>query len=96
MFVIDRAQVQKVAFLARLELDESEEERFTQQLQSILGYIEELQTLDTNGVVPTTRAIEVNNIVRADDLQPFENREGILENAPARMEDFFRVPRIME
>jgi aspartyl-tRNA(Asn)/glutamyl-tRNA(Gln) amidotransferase subunit C len=94
--MIDRAQVQKVAFLARLELDDQEEERFTRQLQSILGYIEELQTLDTKGVAPTTRAIEVNNIVRADDLQPFENREGILENAPARMEDFFRVPRIME
>ncbi len=94
--MIDRAQVQKVAFLARLELDEQEEERFTRQLQAILGYIEELQTLDTNGVAPTTRAIEVNNIARTDDLQPFENREGILDNAPARMEDFFRVPRIME
>lgn len=94
--MIDRAQVQKVAFLARLELNEQEEDRFTKQLQSILGYIEELQSIDTSGVAPTTRAIEVNNIVRADDLKPFENREGILENAPARMEDFFRVPRIME
>jgi len=94
--MIDRTQVLKVAHLARLELNEAEQEKFTRQLQSILGYIEELQQLDTAGVPPTTRAIEVNNVLRSDELQPFANREAIMENAPARLEDFFRVPRIME
>lgn len=94
--MIDRAQVLKVAQLARLELDEAEQERFTRQLQSILGYIEELQELDTRDVPPTTRAIEVNNVMRDDVQVVFPAREAILDNAPARLEDFFRVPRIME
>jgi aspartyl-tRNA(Asn)/glutamyl-tRNA(Gln) amidotransferase subunit C len=94
--MIDRAQVQKVAHLARLELDEDEQERFTRQLQSILGYIEELQQLDTQGVSPTTRAIETHNVLRDDAPEVFGRREAILDNAPARLEDFFRVPKIME
>ncbi|BAC91223.1 Asp-tRNA(Asn)/Glu-tRNA(Gln) amidotransferase subunit GatC [Gloeobacter violaceus] len=94
--MIDREQVKKVAFLARLEISEQEQEMFTRQLGAILDYIAELQQVDTEGVPPTTRAIEVHNVVRPDALVVFEDREGILENAPERAEDFFKVPRIME
>lgn len=92
---IDIEQVRKVANLARLELSEAEEQQFTGQLNSILDYVQQLNELDTSEVEPTTRAIEVSNITRSDQVQVFPERESILESAPDREEDFFKVPKIM-
>ena len=93
--MIDIDQVRKVASLARLELSEAEQQQFTGQLNSILDYVQQLDELDTKDVPPTTRAIEVSNITRPDQLETFAEREAILESAPEREEDFFRVPKIM-
>ena len=93
--MIDIDQVRKVANLARLELSESEQEQFTVQLNGILEYVQQLDELDTTDVPPTTRAIEVSNITRPDQLEVFADRESILESAPDREEDFFRVPKIL-
>ncbi len=93
--MIDKEQVHKVALLARLELTSEEEEKFTTQLGSILGYIEQLNELDVTDVSPTTRAIDVSNVTRTDDLQPYSEREAILNGAPDREEEFFKVPKIL-
>jgi aspartyl-tRNA(Asn)/glutamyl-tRNA(Gln) amidotransferase subunit C len=93
--MISREQVHKVAHLARLELTEHEEAEFTTQLGSILDYFEQLSELDTSKVKPTTRAIEVTNITRLDELQPFRDRESILAIAPEVDGDFFKVPKIL-
>lgn len=93
--MIDIDQVRKVARLARLELSEAEEQQFTGQLNSILDYVQKLDELDTKDVPPTTRAIEVSNITRPDRLVTFADREDILNSAPDREEDFFKVPKIM-
>lgn len=93
--MIDLDQVRKVANLARLDLTTDEEEQFTGQLNSILGYVEQLSELDTDGVEPTTRAIEVSNITRKDELKPFEDRAAILDCAPEREDNFYKVPKIM-
>lgn len=93
--MLDREEVRKVALLARLEITPEEEEQFTQQLSSILEYFEQLSELDTTEVPPTTRAIDVNNITRPDRLEPFENRPGLLEQAPEQEDEFFRVPQIL-
>jgi aspartyl-tRNA(Asn)/glutamyl-tRNA(Gln) amidotransferase subunit C len=93
--MIDQEQVKKVALLARLDLHASEVEQFTTQLSSILGYVEQLQELDVSDVPPTTRAIDVSNVIRPDDLQPYPNREQILSVAPDVNGDFFRVPKII-
>jgi aspartyl-tRNA(Asn)/glutamyl-tRNA(Gln) amidotransferase subunit C len=93
--MLDRAQVHKVAHLARLQLTEEEEEKLTTQLGDILGYFEQLNELDVSGVEPTTRAIDVSNVVRADTLQPYAEREAMLESAPDRDGDFFKVPKIV-
>lgn len=92
--MLDRAQVQKVAHLARLQLTPEEEEKFTTQLSSILDYFELLSELDVTGVQPTTRAIEVSNVVRVDREQPY-SREDILNGAPDREGEFFKVPKIV-
>lgn len=93
--MIDRQQVQKVAHLARLKLTPEEEEKFTTQLSGILEYFEQLKELDTTNIAPMTRAIEVSNITRTDQLEPYSNREGILTCAPEQEGDYFKVPRIL-
>lgn len=93
--MIDREQVRKVANLARLELTEAEEEQFTTQLGSILDYFEQLQELDVTDVPPTTRAIDVSNVTRADQRRLYPEREAILAAAPEQEDDFFRVPQII-
>ncbi|BAB74891.1 Asp-tRNA(Asn)/Glu-tRNA(Gln) amidotransferase subunit GatC [Anabaena sp. FACHB-709] len=93
--MIDREQVRKVALLARLELTPEEEEQFTTQLGSILDYVEQLNELDVSNVPPTARAIDVSNITREDNLQPYADREAILSSAPEQEGEFFKVPKIL-
>ncbi len=94
--MLDRATVQKVAHLARLELTADEEILFTEQLGQILTHINQLSELDTKDVVPTTRALETSNITRPDVPRPRSEvlQEALLNQAPQREESFFRVPRI--
>ncbi|MBD1931976.1 MULTISPECIES: Asp-tRNA(Asn)/Glu-tRNA(Gln) amidotransferase subunit GatC [Cyanophyceae] len=93
--MIDREQVRKVAHLARLDMNPEEEEQFTTQLGSILEYFEQLSELDVSDVEPTTRAIDVSNVTRPDEMEAYPNREAILTGAPDREEDFFKVPQIL-
>jgi len=93
--MIDRELVRKVANLARLELTADEEAKFTTQLGSILDYVEQLNELDVTNVQPTTRAIDVSNVTREDILQPYPERNEILNSAPQQEGDFFRVPKIL-
>lgn len=97
--MIDQEQVQKVAHLARLELTSEEEAKFTTQLNGILDYFEQLSELDTTKVPPTTRAIDMSNVTRPDQLEPYPDRDQILESAPQQeataQGEFFKVPQIM-
>ncbi|WP_019500944.1 Asp-tRNA(Asn)/Glu-tRNA(Gln) amidotransferase subunit GatC [Pseudanabaena sp. PCC 6802] len=95
--MIDREQVRHVAHLGRLQLSEAEEVAFTTQLGEILDYFEQLNELDPLlvGVEPTTRAIATVNVTRQDDLKPWEDKEVLLDGAPEREDDYFRVPQIL-
>jgi aspartyl-tRNA(Asn)/glutamyl-tRNA(Gln) amidotransferase subunit C len=93
-FMLNSEQVHKVALLARLQLTETEESQFAQQLSGILDYVELLNELDVEGVEPTTRAIDVSNVVRADRVKVWEGREDLLDCAPDRDGEFYRVPKI--
>lgn len=95
--MIDREQVRHVANLGRLQLSEAEEIAFTSQLGDILDYFEQLSELDPllQGVEPTARAIATVNVTRPDTPKPYEDKEALLNGAPEREDDFFRVPQIM-
>lgn len=92
---IDPQQVQKIAHLARLEITPEEEKQFVTQLSNILEYFEQLSELDTQDVPPTTRAIEISNVTRADKMMLYSNRDELLKEAPEPEDDFFRVPQIL-
>ena len=92
---ISADDVRKVAHLARLELPEATIATYTAQLERILEYVAHLEQVDTEGVPPTTRAVEVVNVSREDRVDPTSIREDLLELAPEREGDFVRVPRIL-
>ncbi|MFN6339313.1 MAG: Asp-tRNA(Asn)/Glu-tRNA(Gln) amidotransferase subunit GatC [Cyanobacteriota bacterium] len=87
--------VRKVAQLARLELPASKIATYTEQLERILDYVAHLQQVDTENIPATTRAVEVLNVTRPDVVEPTEIREDLLNLAPQREGEFFRVPRIL-
>ena len=92
---IDREQVKKVAHLARLEITPQEEVELEGSLNTILDYFEQLEELDTTNVPPTTRAIDISNITRIDQLTPWVDRDDLLGEAPDQDGDFYKVPQIM-
>jgi|TARA_B000000565_G_scaffold132957_1_gene100607 aspartyl-tRNA(Asn)/glutamyl-tRNA(Gln) amidotransferase subunit C len=92
---ISADDVRKVAKLARLDLPEEKIATYTGQLESILDYVSQLAEIDTEGVPETTRAVEVTNVTREDGVTPTPVREDILNQAPLREGDFFRVPKIL-
>ena len=92
---ISADDVRKVAKLARLNLPDDKIATYTGQLESILGYVSQLEQVDTTGVPETTRAVEVTNVTRQDGVNPSPVREEILNQAPQREGDFFRVPKIL-
>lgn len=92
---INRDDVRHVARLARLALPEAHIATITGQLESILDYVSHLQSIDTTGVPATSRAVEVVNVTRADQVQPTAVREALLNQTPQREGDLLVVPRIL-
>jgi aspartyl-tRNA(Asn)/glutamyl-tRNA(Gln) amidotransferase subunit C len=94
--MITREAVLHVARLARLELSESELERMRAQLDAILTYIDRLKELDVTDIEPTSHAVPRVNVMRDDVVVPCLPQDEALRNAPDRVGEFFRVPRIIE
>jgi aspartyl-tRNA(Asn)/glutamyl-tRNA(Gln) amidotransferase subunit C len=92
---ISKEDVIHVAQLARLELDDVSVEKFSQQIGSILEYVDTLNRLDTAGVRSTSHAIFLTNAFREDDVRPHLPREAALANAPDKDDSTFRVPRVI-
>ena len=93
---ITLAEVEHVARLARLALDADEKERMRSQLDAILGYIEQLRRVDTEGVEPTAHVLPLVNVLREDEVRPSYPVDAMLANAPDAQDGQFRVPRILE
>jgi len=93
---ITRKEVEYVAHLARLELTPEEAEQFTGQLGQILDYFDKLKELDTGSIEPTSHAVPMANAFREDEVKESYDQETALQNAPAKADGFFRVPKIIE
>jgi aspartyl-tRNA(Asn)/glutamyl-tRNA(Gln) amidotransferase subunit C len=92
-----RAQVEAVAALANLELDDQEIELFGRQLADILEYATQVQGIDTTGVPPTASVVTRHSVDRADDVRPSLDRAEALANAPdaSLHAGLFKVPRVI-
>ena len=93
---ISRQDVEHIAHLARLGLSEDEKTTLQDQLSAILDHMRALNELDTSEIPPTAQVIPLHNVMRPDEVRPSLPREAVLANAPARDEDFFRVPAVLE
>lgn len=94
--MITRAEVEHVALLARLGLNDEEIDRMQAQLSHILETIERLRDVDTSQVGPTAQVIALENVMRDDVPRPGLDRESALANAPLREGPMLRVPVVLE
>jgi aspartyl-tRNA(Asn)/glutamyl-tRNA(Gln) amidotransferase subunit C len=95
MSQLGKDEVEELALLARLKLDADEIERLAGELSAILGYVEQLQEVDTTGVEPMTHAVPLDCPVRPDVVAPSFSVDEALADAPEREDDSFAVPRIL-
>ena len=93
---INENDVRHVAKLARLKLSDGEIQQFTQQLGSILTYIEKLNELNTDGVEATAHAAAITNVLRDDVAVPGMGVDKVLQNAPTSEPPYFSVPKVLD
>ena len=93
---ITRAEVEHVGRLARLALSEEEHDSLTGDMDAILDYVEQLNALDTDGIVPTAHAVPMENAFRPDEIRPSFTPDQALSNAPDVADNSFRVNRVIE
>jgi len=92
---LTKDQVEQVAALARLKLSPQEIEKFTKDLTVILDYVDQLKSVNTDGVEPKDQFIKAENVFREDKIRPSLSRAQALANAPDKDEEFFRVPKVI-
>ncbi|MFA6974142.1 MAG: Asp-tRNA(Asn)/Glu-tRNA(Gln) amidotransferase subunit GatC [Parcubacteria group bacterium] len=93
--MITKNEVQHIAGLARIGLDEKELEKYAQSLSSILDWIEQLKEVDVSGVEPTAHITGLENVTRADKAGDFANKVAIIELFPEKKDNFDKVKSIL-
>ena len=93
---LDKASVERLAHLSRLEFSEKEKEDMLQDMNKIMAFVEKVNELDLDGVEPLIYMIEEENVMRADQVVEQVTRDEALKNAPSRDTDYFRVPKVLK
>lgn len=93
---VTEKEVQYIANLARLQLNEEEVKSFADDMNKILGYMELLNEVDTEHVEPLEHVIDLKSRLRKDEAQKPLSHEDALKNAPDADSDYFRVPKVIE
>ncbi len=94
--MIDKEIVLKIASLSKLKLSEGEVELFSKQLPDIVKFIEKLEELDTEDILPFYEMIERDALLRKDKTKEGLSKEDALQNAPDEKDGFFVVPRVVK
>ena len=93
---ITEQTIEYVSALAKLSLSEEEKERAKKDLGDILGYMETMNELDTEGIEPMSHAFPIKNVFREDIVKNEDDRESLLANAPQQKDGCFVVPKTVE
>lgn len=93
---LDKATVARIAVLARIEVPEDQQERLAGELSQIMGWIEQLGEVDTDGVEPMRSVMPLPAHWRADEVRDGGHRDAILRNAPSTHDGYFVVPKVVE
>ncbi len=93
---VDRATVRRIAALARIKVPDGDLDKLAGELSNILGWVEQLGEVDTEGVKPMTSVVPMTPRRRADAVTDGGIRDDVLANAPEHREGFFSVPKVVE
>ena len=93
---VDTQQVRHIAKLARIAMSDGEVEAMVPELNAILGWVEQLSAVDTEGVEPLTAVIDLKQRLRDDVIDDGGVRDKVLANAPEAQHGFFAVPKVIE
>ena len=93
---ITEQDIKTVASLSRLKIRDEESATVIKNLNDILTYVENLNSIDTANIEPTTYALPMQNVFREDIVKPSIDRELALSNAPLKEDGYFKVPRVLE
>lgn len=88
--------INKIAHLARLGLSDEEKSRYTDSLNNILGLIDDLQAVNTQGIAPLSHAVDVTQPLRPDVVTENNQRDAYQKIAPAVQEGLYLVPKVIE
>ncbi|MCF7812669.1 Asp-tRNA(Asn)/Glu-tRNA(Gln) amidotransferase subunit GatC [Candidatus Gracilibacteria bacterium] len=93
--MISKKEIKHIAHLARLELSDTEVEKFTDQIGDILEFFKQLQEVDTDKVAETSQVTGLENVSRKDEINVFNNEDELLECSPHEIENqSIKVPKI--
>lgn len=93
---IDESTVRHVAQLARLAISDAEAALYARQLSDILGYVDQLSAVNTDGVPPLDHPQSLCNVLRDDEPRTGLSNEDAMRNAPRSARDFFQVPKVLD
>ncbi len=92
---LDKATVEKLAHLARLEFSEKEKEEMLKDMNKIMAFVDKINEMDLEGVEPLIYLTEEENVLRKDEVKNQVTKDEALKNAPDRDTDYFRVPKVL-
>ncbi|GHA12440.1 aspartyl/glutamyl-tRNA(Asn/Gln) amidotransferase subunit C [Devosia pacifica] len=93
---VDAATVKRIARLARIRIEENEVEAYREELNAILGFVEQLGEVDVEGVEPMTSVMPMSLRLRQDKVTDGGYAERIAANSPLSEDNFFMVPKVVE
>lgn len=92
---ITLAEVKHVAALAKLSFTDDELAKIAKELDAIVGYVEQLKELNVDAVPPTLHVLDLHNVFRDDQVEPWLTNAEALQNAPAQKKGYFSVPKVI-
>ena len=93
---ISRDKIEQVAWLARIQLEDSEKEALESKLSDILGMVDQLQAADTDGITPMAHPLDATQRLRPDEVTETNKRERFQAVAPETQDGLYLVPRVVE
>lgn len=93
---IEKKDVLHIAKLSRLEFGEADQETFLTQFNNILGQVDLIAGINTDGVEPTAHVVQKQNVLREDEAKPSMDNELLLQNAPEKEDSAYLVPQVVD
>ncbi len=92
---LSKEDILKLAQLSKLDLTDDQVEKFRKEIEAIVGYVDQLQSVDVNGLEPTDQVTGLTNVTRPDEIREQASQDALLMNLPARDGDHIKVKRMI-